>query len=80
MRGNLSSPARKHIRRVAHKAYVVTEFLPEVSWAGAFNTIVAAAGHHIYEGRWLRDPVSDPRSLVDISLWLFLIRALLTLL
>ena len=27
-----------------------------MSWAGPYNTISAAAGHHIYEGRWLRNP------------------------
>ena len=35
--------------------WVVTEFLPDVPWAGKYNTISCAAGHHIYEGRWLRD-------------------------
>ncbi|HOF87179.1 MAG TPA: hypothetical protein PLZ36_03605 [Armatimonadota bacterium] len=46
---------RKHIRRTP-AGYVITEFLPEVSWAGAHNTIACAAGHHLYEGRWLREP------------------------
>lgn len=35
--------------------YVVTEFLPNVPWAGTYNTIPAAAGHHIMEGRWIHD-------------------------
>ena len=35
--------------------YVVTEFLPDVSWAGKYNTINCPAGHHFYEGRWLHD-------------------------
>lgn len=34
---------------------VLTEFLRKVSWSGPHNTIVAPAGHHIMEGRWLRD-------------------------
>ena len=34
------------------QGYVVTEFLPQVPWAGRFNTIPDAAGHHIMEGRW----------------------------
>jgi hypothetical protein len=34
---------------------VVTEFYPKVSWASTYNTIPCAAGHHIHEGRWLRD-------------------------
>ena len=35
--------------------YVVTEFLPDVPWAGIYNTINCPAGHHFYEGRWLYD-------------------------
>ena len=34
---------------------VVTEFAPNVPWAGRDNTIPCAAGHHIQDGRWLRD-------------------------
>ncbi len=45
---------RKHIRNTLD-GFVVTEFLPDVSWAGRHNTISCAAGHHIYEGRWLKD-------------------------
>ena len=44
---------RQHIRQTPG-GYVVTEFLPDVPWAGLYNTIVCAAGHHLYEGRWLR--------------------------
>lgn len=41
--------------------YVVTEFLPDVSWAGKYNTINCPAAHHFYEGRWLhnRDILKD---------------------
>ena len=35
--------------------FVVDEFLPNVPWAGKYNTISCAAAHHFYEGRWLRD-------------------------
>ncbi|MEO7768685.1 MAG: trehalase family glycosidase, partial [Ferruginibacter sp.] len=45
---------RKHIKRTTG-GFVITEFLPAVSWAGKDNTINCAAGHHIYEGRWLHD-------------------------
>ena len=45
---------RKHIRQTP-EGFVVTEFLPSVSWAGPHNVIACALGHHIYEGRWLRD-------------------------
>ena len=33
--------------------YVITEFSKDVPWAGVYNTIVCATGHHLYEGRWL---------------------------
>jgi hypothetical protein len=46
---------RKHVKRTPD-GFVVTEFLPSVPWAGKHNTISCAAGHHFYEGRWLRDP------------------------
>ena len=45
---------RKHIEKTPD-GFVVTEFLPPVPWAGKYNTISCAAGHHFYEGRWLRD-------------------------
>lgn len=46
---------RQHIKGTPD-GYVVTEFLPDVPWAGAHNTLSCAAGHHLYEGRWLHDP------------------------
>ena len=46
---------RKHIKKTP-AGFIVDEFLPNVGWAGKFNSISCAAGHHIYEGRWLRDP------------------------
>jgi hypothetical protein len=45
---------RKHIRKTP-RGFVVTEFLPDVPWAGKYNTISCAAGHHFYEGRWIRN-------------------------
>ncbi|HOW66736.1 MAG TPA: hypothetical protein P5055_00535 [Candidatus Paceibacterota bacterium] len=45
---------RKHIKQTPD-GYVMTEFLPDVPWGGKYNTISCAAGHHFYEGRWLRD-------------------------
>ena len=45
---------RKHLRHgTGH--WTVSEFLPEVGWAGPDNSIVCAAGHHFREARWLRD-------------------------
>ena len=46
---------RKHLRK-SDAGWVVTEFLPSVTWAGYGNTISCPYGHHILEGRWLRDP------------------------
>lgn len=51
---------RKHLRHTP-EGWVVTEFLPNVGWAGRYNTISCALGHHFREGRWLRDrtPLKD---------------------
>ncbi len=46
---------RKHIKSTPD-GYVITEFLPDVPWAGKYNTINCPAGHHFYEGRWLHNP------------------------
>jgi hypothetical protein len=45
---------RKHIRKTPG-GFVILEFLPDVSWAGKYNTINCAAALHVYEGRWLHD-------------------------
>ena len=45
---------RKHIRETSD-GFVITEFLPQVSWSGKHNTISCPAGHHFREGRWIRD-------------------------
>ena len=39
----------------ARTACVLTEFLTPVGHAGPHNTISCAFGHHLAEGRWLRD-------------------------
>ena len=44
----------KHIREYP-RGYIITEFFPDVPWAGKFNAISCPAGHHHYEGRWLHD-------------------------
>jgi hypothetical protein len=58
---------RKHIKNT-EDGYVITEFLPKVNWSKKHNTINCPAAHHIYEGRWLRDPkyISD-----YINFWLY---------
>ena len=45
---------RKHIR-TTEDGYIITEFLPKVPWSGKHNEINAAVGHHLYEGRWLKN-------------------------
>jgi hypothetical protein len=45
---------RKHLVKTP-AGYIVTEFLPPVSHAGAFNSVSCATGLHIAEGRWLRN-------------------------
>ena len=57
---------RKHIKQTPN-GFVITEFLPQVSWSGVQNTICCAAGHHFREGRWLK----DPRYLDDYALFWF---------
>ncbi|KAF4951979.1 hypothetical protein FGADI_7095 [Fusarium gaditjirri] len=39
----------------AQYGYVASEFLNPVSYGAPYGGIVAAAGHHITEGRWIRD-------------------------
>jgi len=46
---------RKHLTETP-AGWIVTEFLPKVGWSGIYNSISCAAGHHLYEGRWLHDP------------------------
>ncbi|HET7625955.1 MAG TPA: glycosyl hydrolase family 65 protein [Verrucomicrobiae bacterium] len=46
---------RKHVVKTP-RGFVFTEFLTPVGHAGAFNTISCAAGFHLAEARWLRDP------------------------
>jgi hypothetical protein len=36
--------------------YVYTEFLDRPFWSGRYGAISCAAGHHVYEVRWLHDP------------------------
>ena len=44
---------RKHIVDTP-EGRIISEFLPDVYWAGAYNSINDAAGHHIADARWLR--------------------------
>jgi hypothetical protein len=45
---------RKHIKSTP-EGFVITEFLPNVPWAGKYNAISCPAAFHFYEGRWMHD-------------------------
>lgn len=56
---------REHLSYTAPEhGFVATEFLTFVPWSGPYNSINCAAGHHITEGRWLRDK-SYGQDIVD---------------
>ena len=58
---------RKHIKSTVD-GFVITEFLPKVYWSGKHNTINYPAGHHLYEGRWLK----NSKFIEDyINFWLY---------
>lgn len=46
---------RKHLKKT-DDGFVFTEFIRPVGHATEHNTVSCALGHHINEGRWLRDP------------------------
>ena len=58
---------RKHLKQTPD-GFVFTEFITPVNHGGKYNTVSSALGHHIYEGRWLRDP-----SYINqyINFWLY---------
>ena len=58
---------RKHWKTTP-EGHILTEFHPPVGWAGAYNSINAASGHHIREARWLRDEAGWLREY--IAFWL----------
>jgi len=45
---------RKHIRKTP-EGYIITEFLPDVPWAGKYNAISCPGMHQFNEGRWLHN-------------------------
>jgi hypothetical protein len=56
------STYKRHLRYTGRESgYVITEFHNPPGYSAPLGGIVAAAGHHIAEGRWLRDrrPVDD---------------------
>ncbi len=58
---------RKHIKQTP-EGYIITEFLPPVSWAGPHNSINCPACYHIREGRWLQDRENILKQYIDF--WL----------
>ncbi len=57
---------RKHIKKTPD-GFIITEFLPTVSWATKYNAINCAAGHHFREGRWIH----NQKYLDDYALFWF---------
>ncbi len=53
---------RKHIKETP-EGYVISEFLPDVPWAGKYNAICCPGMHQFAEGRWL----GDARYLADYA-------------
>ena len=49
------SVVKRNLRNTGADGYISTEFIPPVGWGNLFNSLNDAAGHHIYEDRWLRD-------------------------
>jgi len=45
---------RKHIKETP-AGYGITEFLVQRSYSDKYNLIACAIGHHLYEGRWLKE-------------------------
>lgn len=83
---------RKHLRETP-SGWVVTEFLPDVPWAGKYNMIACPFGHHLREGRWLRNGtylddytrimmkegyVNGPKAYVSWAAWATYARAKVT--
>jgi len=45
---------QRHVKETP-AGHVITEFLPDVPWAGVYNTISCAASHHFRDGRWMHE-------------------------
>lgn len=58
---------RKHLKETP-EGFVITEFLPDVYWAGPYNTINCSACFHLREGRWLADPQNRIKNYIQF--WL----------
>ncbi|MEJ5995744.1 glycosyl hydrolase family 65 protein [Pedobacter sp. Du54] len=47
---------RKHLVK-SPDGFIFTEFIEPVKHAGKYNSISCALGHHLYEGRWLKNTI-----------------------
>jgi len=47
---------RKHIKKTP-VGYIITEFLPDVSWSATYNAITCPGLFHFNEGRWLKNSI-----------------------
>lgn len=45
---------QRHIKKTP-TGHIISEFLPDVPWAGKYNSISCPGMHHFREGRWLQD-------------------------
>lgn len=58
---------RKHWKKTPY-GHILTEFLPEVPWAGPYNSINGAVSHHLREARWMRDAGPWIKEYIDFFL------------
>ena len=58
---------RKHLK-MTDDGFIISEFLPKVPWGGKHNEINAAVGHHIYEGRWLKNSAKYLKDYINFFL------------
>jgi len=58
---------RKHWKKTP-QGHILTEFLPPVPWAGPYNSINAAVGHHLREARWMRNAGSWIQEYIEFFL------------
>lgn len=48
---------RKHLKLIPGKGWIITEFMPKVSWGGKYNAISCPAALQLREARWLKDSI-----------------------
>lgn len=55
---------RKHIKKT-EEGRIITEFLADVPWSGAYNSINCAGSHHLSEARWMKKDRELSREYID---------------